>query len=174
MRILREQNQRRTLRRLFQNLQQAVRCFLHKRRSSENRKRPMPARRRPIIRRVNHRAHLPHLDQKLRRIRRHDQHIRMGLNQDSCLALVRIPHIVACSHGFRNPLIQVGRLRDAHTIRAVPAKIRQPIAFRRLQTIHRLRQHQGKRVLACTLRPGKNQRLRKMPAAQPFPQIPHG
>ncbi len=56
---------------------------------------------------------------------------------------------------------------------AVPAKVRQPVAFRWLKAVHGLRQHQRKRVLARSLRPGKDQRLRKMAAAQTFSQVPH-
>ena len=134
----------------------------------------MRSRGRPIIRRVNHRAHLSHLDQKLRRIGRHNQHIRMGLNQDAGLAFVRIPHVLARSHGLCNPRFEIRRLFDAHAVRAVPAKSgspslsvgsRQPTACASISV--------QARTCSAPLGPSKNQRLWEMVAAQPFAQLPH-
>jgi len=134
----------------------------------------MRIRRWTIKSRVNHRPHLPHLDQKLWRIGWNDQHIGMRLDQDACIAFVHVAHFVARRHCLRNPFFQVRRLPDPQAIRTMPAEVGKSIAFRRLKTIHRLRQHQRKRVLARTLRSGKNQRLRKVTATQPLPQVPDG
>ncbi len=128
---------------------------------------------RPIIRNVNHLTHLPQFDQQLRRVRRHNQYIRVRLDQDPGLAFVRVAQFVASLYRLGHALFKIGRRRYANAVAATPAKVRKTVTFHRFEAIHHLRQHQRKRVLACTLRPGQNQRLRKMIAADTLPQSPY-
>lgn len=97
----------------------------------------------------------------------------MSLDQDAGLAFVGIAQFIACFYGLGYALFKVCGRRYANAVAAMAAKVRKAIALFGIEAVHHLRQHERKRVLACTFRPSKNQRLRKMIAAHTLPQPPH-
>ena len=158
---------------LFKDLQQTVGRLLHEGRRRKDRKSAFRFDRRAIVRDVNDLTHLPQFDQQLRRVRRHNQHIGVSLDQDAGLAFVCVAQFVASLDGLGNALFKIGSRRYANAIAAMAAKVGKTLTLPRFEAIHHLRQHERKRVLACTFRPRKNQRLRKMIAAHTLPQPPY-
>jgi hypothetical protein len=146
--ILGEQHQRGALGRLFQNLEQAVGGFFHECRAGKDVKGAPRVVGWAVIGRVDHRPHLPHLDQQLRRIGWDDHHVRMGLDEDAGVFFVGVAHILAGGDGLGHAGVQIGGLADAGTVGTSAAEVRQTVGFNRVQAVDRPRQHQRQRVFA--------------------------
>ena len=67
---------------------------------------------------MNDLPYLAQFDDKLGRIRGHDQHVRMGLDQDAGLALVGIAHVLTRGDGLGHELVEVSRLADPFAVAA--------------------------------------------------------
>ena len=98
-----------------------------------------------VVNLANDVTHLIDFDQHLRWIGRNDGHVWMGLHQDAGFALVGVTQIFAYLDSFGKALFECVGLGDADAIRADTAEIRQTIGVRRLQTVHRFRDHLGQR-----------------------------
>ena len=94
------------------------------------------------------RRHLIHLDHHLRRIRRDDQHIRVGLHKQASVFLVGLAQALARLHRLSKAGIKIGSLGNTAAVRAFPAEVRETVSLSRLQAIQSLCQHQRQRVLA--------------------------
>jgi hypothetical protein len=162
------------LRRLFQNLEQAVGCLAHERRGSEDGEGAFGFDRRTVVGHVNHLPHLAHFDEQLRRVRRNDEHVRVGLDEDARLALVGLAQIVAGFHGLGYALFQVGCFANSNAVGADAAKVRQSVRFRLVKTIEGLCEHERKRVFACPARAGENERMREPAGADAFAEVRDG
>jgi len=84
-------------------------------------------------------------------------------------ALIELPDTVVVVHpgqsarfdGFGKTGCEIFSLSDANTVRARAAEIGQIVGKNRRQTIHRLRQHQGKRIFPGTGGPSQDYRVGK-------------
>ena len=159
------------LRRLLENLEQAVGRFLHKCRGSEDGERSLRFHGRPVVGHVNHLPHLAQLDEQLRRVGRNDQQVRVGLDQDAGFFLVGLAQVVAGSHGRGHALLKICRVGNAGAVAADAAEVRQAVGFGRREAVDGLGQHQGQRVLACAARTGQDERMRKPLGAHSFAQV---
>ena len=104
----------------------------------------------------------------------------MGLDEEPGFFLVRVAQIFASLDGFGEAGVEVFGLRDARAVRAVSAEIGQAVGpsgavgERLLQAIHRAGEHQSQRVLARSVRSGKNDGVRKAVARQHLAQAMDG
>jgi hypothetical protein len=158
---------------LFQNFEQRVGCLLHKGRTGED-VNALASFTGTIVDGLNHVANLVDLDHQLRRIGRDDEHVGVGLDEEAGLLLVSVTQIFASLDSFGEPGVEVRRLRDASAVRAVPAKIGQAVGQGMLDAVHGARQHQSQRVFARSVRPGKNDGVRKVVARQHLAQAMDG
>ena len=105
------------------SFKQAVGRFLHELRAGEDGECALGLDGRPVIGHVNRLPHLAQLDEQLRRVRRDDEHVGVGLDQDAGLALVGVAQFVAGRHGLLHALFQVGCLGNARAVGADAAEV---------------------------------------------------
>jgi len=112
------------------------------------------------------------LDHQLRWIGRDDEHVGVSLDEQPGFLLVRVAQIFASLDGFGEAGVEVFGLSDASAVRAASAEIGQAVAVSRrlLQAVHRAGEHQSERVLARSVRAGKNDGVRKAVARQHLAQ----
>ena len=101
----------------------------------------------------------------------------MSLDEEPGLFLVRVAQIFASLDGFGETRVEVFGLRDARAVRAASAEIGQAVGAScngLLQAVHGAGEHQSERVLARSVRTGKNDRMRKAFARQHLAQAMDG
>jgi len=174
LRVLGEQDQRSMLGRLFQNLEKAVGRLPHKRGRRKDGEGTKCLDRRAVVGGVNRLADLAQLDEQLRRVGRDNEHVGMGLDEDSGLALVSLAEGVAGFDGLVHQGLEAGREADARAVAAHAAEVGQAVRFVGLQTVDGFGQHQGQGVLACPARPGQDERVGKTPGADALAEMGDG
>ena len=174
LRILREQDERGVLGRLFENLEQRVGRFFHKRRGGEDGEGARGLDRRTVIGDVNDLADLAQLDEQLRRVGRNDEHVGMGLDEDAGLALVGVAHIVAGLDGFGHQGFKIGGAGNAGAVGARAAEVGQAVGFGGIEAVDGLGQHQRQRVFARAARAGKDERMGKSLGANRLAEMGDG
>ena len=123
---------------------------------------------------MNRLPNLAELDHELRRVRRNDEQVRVRLNEDASLALIRFAQIVACGHGFFHQRFEVGGGGDADAIRAGSAEVGQAVGLRGPEAIHCLGKHQGERIFSRAAGAGQDHRVREPAGAHALAQVRHG
>ena len=106
-------------------------------------------------------ADLAELDEQLRRIRRDDEDVGVGLDEDAGFALVNVAHVFAGGHGLGDQRFQVGGGPDARAVLAGVAEVGQAVRFGGLEAVDGFRQHQSEGVLARAARSSQDERLWK-------------
>ena len=119
-------------------------------------------------------ADLAHLDDQLWRIRGNDQHVGVGLDEDTGFALVGVAHFLAGGNGLGDPFFEVGSVADAFAVAASAAEVGQTVGFGGLEAIHSLSQHRGEGVLPCPPGPSEDHGLGKMAGADALAQPGYG
>ncbi len=137
--------------RLLEDFEQRVGCFLHERTCREDVE-GTPCLRGPAIDARDDRADLTEFDEQLRRVGRDDEQLRVGLDEDAGVFLIRIAHLFSRGNGFGEALVQSEGGADALAVRADAAGVRQAVRGDGREAIRRLRQQHGERVLARAAR----------------------
>ncbi len=159
--------------RLFKEFEQAVGCFLHECRRSEDGERAFRLNGRTVVSRVNRLAHLSQLDEQLGRIGRNDEHVGVGLDQDAGFALVGIAQVFAGRDGFRDEFFEVCGIADPRAVAAPSAEVGQAAGFSGIEAVDHLGQHQREGVFSRAARSGQDERMGKAPRAHGLAQVRH-
>jgi len=165
----RKKNQRRALRRLFEDFQERVRGFFHEVGVAEDVD-PFASFGRLEINLVDHVPHLIDLHQHLRRIGGNDHHVRMRLDEDASFFLVGVAQMFASLDGFGEAIFEGVGLGNANAVGAMAAEIRQAIGHGPLQAVHRFRNHLTDCELARARWAGEDQCVRKVVMRKHLPQ----
>ena len=147
--------------RLFEDFEQRVGRFFHESRGSEDGEGAACFDRGAVVGGMNHLANLAELDEQLRRIRRDDEHVGVGLDEDAGFALVGVAHVFAGGDGLGDQRFQVGGGPDAGAVLADAAEVGQAVGGGGVQAVDGFGKHEGERVLARALGAGEDERLRK-------------
>ena len=159
--VLSKQDEGSVFGRLFEDLEQAVGGLFHKCRGGEDGEGSLGFDRGAVVGDVDDLADLADLDEQLRRVRRDDEHVGVGLDEDAGFALVGIAHVVAGLDGFSDQCFKVGGACDASAVGACAAEIGKAVGFGGVQTVDGLGQHEGQRVFTCSTGAGEDERVGK-------------
>ena len=180
--ILRQQENRGELWRLFQNFEQRVGRLFHEGRTGKD-IHALPRLGGTVVNALNDVTNLVHLDHHLRRIGRDDEQVGMRLHENSRLFLVGLAQILAGLDRLGETRVQILQpsrcVCSSSSVHRSRGGRRWSLACRPLQAIHSAGQHERERVLAGSMGARKNDRMREVIAREHlaqargrFPELP--
>src|SRR6185437_849832 len=94
----------------------------------------------------------------------------MRLHEDACFFLVGLAQVLAGFDCLCKTRLQVAGLFNPRAVRAPAAEIRETVALRTIEAVHRPSQHQRERVLTTPVTSGQHNGMWKMIARQHLAQ----
>ena len=123
---------------------------------------------------MNDLADLAQLDEQLRWVRRDDQHVWVGLDENARFALVGIAQGVAGLDGFGYQGFEIGGVRNPAAVGTMAAEVGQAVGLGGAEAVYGFCQHQGQSVLACSGGAGEDERVGKALGADRLAEMGDG